>query len=182
MSTLRSAVSIPVVSATVSSQAQFAQLFEQMYALCKKEGWGDPFSYARSREIHMANTLGHKVAPTLSGADAYEDEAMTIPVEYKSTIGSSINATYNGISVQKTWEEQVNYLRQFKICKYRRHYFSRYSEGAIAEIWCMDCEKVLDGLLPSLERKFNKEHRGADPRLGASLSRKYIAEHATKIL
>jgi hypothetical protein len=167
---------------SATPEARFAELFSEMYEICQKQGWGDPYNPGRAREIHMANTLGHKVAPTLSGADAYEDEAMTIPVEYKSTIRDSINATYNGISVQKTWEDQVNYLRQFKICKYPRHYFSRYSGGTIVEIWCMDCEKVLSGLLPSLERKFSKEHRGADPRLGASLSRKYIIENSTKIL
>jgi len=26
-----------------------------MYAICERNGWGDPFSYARSREIMYGN-------------------------------------------------------------------------------------------------------------------------------
>jgi hypothetical protein len=163
-------------------EAIFSFLFEEMYKLSYVHmKAGDPFSYARSREIHMANTLGHKVAPTLSGADAYEDEAMTIPVEYKSTTQSSLKATYNGISVKNTWEEQMDYLKQEKICKYKRHYFSRYENGKIKEIWCMDCEKVLEGLISKLKRQFDTANRGADPRLGASLSKNYIISNSIKI-
>ena len=60
-------------TAEATPEERFAELFENMYELCIENEWGDPFSYARSREIHMANILGHRVAPTLSGADAYED-------------------------------------------------------------------------------------------------------------
>ena len=42
--------------------------------LCKENSWGDPFSYARSREIHLANTLNHEVSKTLSGADAIDED------------------------------------------------------------------------------------------------------------
>ena len=38
------------------------ELYEQMYKLCKDNKWGDPFSYARGKEIYMANKLGHTVA------------------------------------------------------------------------------------------------------------------------
>ena len=67
-------------------EEQYKYLYEKMYELCKKQQWGDPFSYARSREILMANYLKHTIAPTYSGADAYLDKEMTQPVEYKSTI------------------------------------------------------------------------------------------------
>ena len=43
-------------------EQRYQQLFENMYKLCEEQGWGDPFSYARSREIHMAGVLGHTVA------------------------------------------------------------------------------------------------------------------------
>ena len=43
-------------------EQKYQQLFEKMYQLCIEQGWGDPFSYARSREIHLAGVLGHKVA------------------------------------------------------------------------------------------------------------------------
>jgi len=46
---------------------EFAMLFERMYELCDENNYGDPFSYARSREIHIAGTLGHKISDTLSG-------------------------------------------------------------------------------------------------------------------
>ena len=56
----------------MNPEQEFQELYERMYLLCQENGWGDPFSYARSREIYMANALGHKVATTYSGADAYE--------------------------------------------------------------------------------------------------------------
>ena len=43
---------------------KFKNLFNQMYKLCEKEGWGDPFSYARSKEILAACELGHDVTST----------------------------------------------------------------------------------------------------------------------
>ena len=46
----------------MTPEQKFQKLFEEMYTLCEENNWGDPFSYARSREIHMAGVLGHKVA------------------------------------------------------------------------------------------------------------------------
>jgi hypothetical protein len=160
----------------------FSKMFEIMYNLCAEEEWGDPFSYARSREIYMANTLGHIIAPEYSGADAYEDLEMKIPVEYKSTICSKPSATYNGISVQPTWEDQMSYLINKKIGCYPRHYFARFNGGKIVEMYCMECDKVLEGLLPKLKKQYHKSNKGVDPRLGAQLTEKYIIEHSTKII
>ena len=56
----------------MTPEQKFQELFEQMYQLCEEQGWGDPFSYARSREIHLAGILGHTVAETYSGADAMD--------------------------------------------------------------------------------------------------------------
>ena len=92
----------------------FKKHFEGLYEVCDDEGWGDPFSYARSREIHMAIELGHEVSEDYSGSDATDDKG---EVEYKSTIGDNISATYNGISVKDTWEEQDEYLRSEKLLK-----------------------------------------------------------------
>ena len=94
-----------------------------MYTLCEENNWGAPFSYARSRAIHMAGVLGHKVAEDYSGADAFDEIG---ECEYKSTIGKNINATYNGISVQDTWEQQEEYILNKKIGKYENHYYARY--------------------------------------------------------
>ena len=51
----------------MTPEEKYRDLYEQMYDLCEEQGWGDPFSYARSREIYMAGLLGHKVADDYSG-------------------------------------------------------------------------------------------------------------------
>jgi hypothetical protein len=158
---------------------RYLAAFKELYSVCKEQEWGDPFSYARSREIHMAILLGHKVASTYAGADGFEPDGS--PVEYKSTITDEINGTYNGISVQDTWEAQVAYLQNEKIGCYKHHYFARYAEDAIVEMWRLDGSKVLELLLPKIQRQFVKEKKGKDPRLGATLTRREIATHGEKI-
>jgi hypothetical protein len=160
-------------------EAQYAYHFEELYKLCKENSWGDPFSYARSREIHLANKLNHEVSKSLSGADAIDEDG---ECEYKTTIGKNISATYNGISVQETWEEQVKYLNKKKICKYKNHYFARYDGAKICEVYKMDCQKVIDGLLPNLKKQFDKAWKGKDPRLGYTLNHKYIVANSIKII
>jgi hypothetical protein len=164
---------------TYSPEKEFSDLFERMYKICIDNNWGDPFSYARSREIHMANYLRHKVAETFSGADAIDDEGNE--VEYKSTTSKNINATYNGISVQSTWEEQVKYLAEKKIGRYKYHYFTRYANGKIQEIWKMDAKDVLDIALTKLKPIYDSEKKRKDPRLGFNITHKNIYEHATQI-
>lgn len=158
---------------------QFASLFEEMYALCQKHSWGDPFSYARSREIHIAGTLGHTIFPELSGADGIDADG---ECEYKSTVAKTINAAYNGISVFPTWEEQENYLLNEKIGKYENHYSVRYDGGKIAEAWRLKGDVVLKILLPKLKKKFFDTTARKDPRLGASLTKKEIYEFGERIL
>lgn len=158
-------------------QEEFASLFERMYQLCNENNWGDPFNYSRAREIHMANTLGHQLADNYSGADAIDQDG---ECEYKSTICPRINATYNGISVKPTWEEQVLYLQNEKIGKYHNHYYARYQQGTIVEIYKMTADKVLEFVIPKLESKYNGQ-RGADPRLGISIPNNYITQNAELI-
>ena len=165
----------------ITPEAKFAELFKQMYALCDEHGWGDPFNYARAREIYMANFLGHTIAPTLSGADAFEDKEMTKPLEYKATVQDKINATYNGISVKSSWEEQLKYLKKEKICKYEYHYFARFNGAEIKELYKMSGDKVYDYLVPKLKKKYDKKNKGADPRLGANIVKNYIIANSEKI-
>ena len=61
----------------MTPEARYQALYEE------SNGWGDPFSYARSREIHMAGILGHRIADDYSGADAFDDDG---GCEYKSTL------------------------------------------------------------------------------------------------
>ena len=92
----------------------------------------------------MAGILGHRIADDYSGADAFDEDG---GAEYKSTIAGSIIATYNGISVQDTWEEQERYLIEDKIGKYKNHYYARYEGGKIAEVWRLHCDDVLSIVL-----------------------------------
>lgn len=154
-------------------------LFESLYKLCEEMKWGDPMSYARSREILIAGTLGHKIADTLSGADAIDGDG---ECEYKSTVSTSINGSYNGISVQPTWEEQVEYLQNKKIAKYKNHYIARFEGGKIIEIWKLDGMDVLCILLPKLKKGFESTKNRKDPRLGASLTQKEIYEYGEKVI
>ena len=160
----------------MTPQEEFAQLFKRMYQICEQQQWGDPFSYARSREIHMANTLGHQIGSTLSGADAIDEDG---ECEYKSTIGPQIQATYNGISVQPTWEQQLAYLKTEKIGKYKNHYYARYKGANIVELYKLSVDKVLEFILPKLYTQYHRENKGKDPRLGVTIPKKYIVEHAT---
>jgi hypothetical protein len=69
---------------------QFKLLFEAMYILCTRQNWGDPFSYARSREIYMAGVLGHQVGSTYSGEDAISPD----PEEDMKYFGSYSDKTF----------------------------------------------------------------------------------------
>jgi hypothetical protein len=148
-----------------------------MGELCEQEEWGDPYSYARSKEIRLAIELDHRVAETLSGADAYDENGN--PVEYKSTIGKNISAAYSGISVKPSWEEQVKYLREEKIGKYKHHFIARFCGPKIAEVWRLTGKDVCD----ILERKLRgKTPRGADPRLSAGVCMTEIKKFGTQIV
>lgn len=157
---------------------RYQVLFKSLHDLCSENNWGDPFSYARSREIHMATILGHTIADTYSGADAIDEDG---ECEYKSTINEKINATYNGISVFPTWEEQVKYLKEEKICKYKNHYYSRYENGTIQDIWKMDGEVVYNLIIEPLKKKFDTVKTKKDPRLGVTISESNIKKYGTRI-
>ena len=142
-----------------------------MYAICERNGWGDPFSYARSKEIMMAIVMKQRIADTYSGADGFDADG---GAEYKSTIQKNIQGTYNGISVQPTWEDQVTYLYEEKIGKYKHHYFARFDGGKIVELWCLDANDVLYILLPKLKKQYHSLSKRKDPRLGATVTKSEI--------
>ena len=166
----------------MTPEQKFQQLFEEMYSLCGENGWGDPFSYARSREIHLAGLLGHTVADDYSGADAFDEN--NLPVEYKSTIAKNINGTYNGISVQNTWEEQEEYLITEKLGKYDNHFIARYEDGKVVEVWKISGEDILAILLPKLKRDYDRKNGGnhKDPRLSATINKKEIYAVGERVL
>ena len=165
----------------MTPEQYFRDIYEKTYQHCEEQGWGDPFTYARGKEIHLACILGHKVAKRYSGADAYNG---AMELEYKTTIAKNINGTYNGISVQDTWEEEERYLIEEKLGKYSEHYIARYEGAKVAEVWKLTGDDVLMILLPKLkkdwERKINGKHK--DPRLSATLTKKEIYLYGTQIL
>ena len=128
----------------------------------------------------MAGVLGHQIVNTYSGADAIDEDG---GAEYKSTITKSINGTYNGISVQDTWEEQERYIIEDKIGKYSNHYYARYDGGKIAEIWKLDAQTVLNILLPKIKKQYPNKKKGfsKDPRIGVTISNKEIKSNGTQI-
>ena len=164
----------------MTPEQKYQELFEAMYQLCDQENWGDPFSYARSREIHLAGIIGHSVADDYSGADAFDENDN--PVEYKSTIGKKLTATYNGISVQPTWHDQVKYLVEEKIGKYQHHFYARYHKGKVVEVWRLEAEDVLSILFPPLKKQFDDKRVKKDPRLGYTISNKLIKQFGTQVL
>jgi hypothetical protein len=163
----------------MTPEEEYLKYFKKLYQLCKEQNWGDPFSYARSREIAMAGMLGHKIADDYSGADAFDDDG---GCEYKSTIGKTINATYNGISVQDTWKEQKRYIVEEKIGKYKNHYYARFKDGLITEVWKLTSDVVLHLLLPKIEKQFREgtSHK-KDPRIGVTIGQKEIEKYGQKI-
>ena len=162
------------------AQKLYISLYERMAALCESQGWGDPFSYARSKEILTSIELGHTVAETLSGADGYNQEGQ--PVEYKSTTGPKVKGSYTGISVQETWAAQVEYLRNEKILKYPEHYYSRFEDGRLVEAWRLSGQQVYDILLPKLERKYPTVLSKKDPRLSADVTTSDIEKYGVQVI
>ena len=104
--------------------------------------------------------------------------------EYKSTIQPSINGTYNGISVQPTWEEQELYLIEQKIGKYKHHYFARYSDAKIVELYVLEAADVLAILLPKLKKQYERFQilSPKDPRLGATVTKTEIYKYGRKLI
>lgn len=148
-------------------QERFVKALQELCDICSEEGWGDPLNYGRSREIDMAIKLGHTISDTLAGADAYDRDGN--PVEYKTTIGDVIKGTYNGISVQSSWEEQERYLREEKIGKYKEHYFAHYRGATVLECWKLTSDQVLDYALPKLKKSYESGTHKRDPRLGVQI-------------
>lgn len=168
------------------SCVEFATLAERMCDITERNEWGDPFNYNRAREIHLANALGHKVSSMYAGADACDEQGK--PVEYKSTIVTkkqkNVKGTYNGISVKRSWEEQVQYLENEKIGIYT-HYITLYNDMNILKCYKLSGADVLNILLPKLEKQYIKlknNNMNSDPRLGATLTKKEIEEYGELII
>ena len=170
-----------MIAPTAADRGRYVAAFRELIEASIPFG-GDASSYARSKEILLACLLGHNVATDYSGADALLPDGT--PVEYKSTIGSQISATYNGISVQPTWEEQEAYLIDHKIGCYPQHFYARYEGAQVAEVWVLDSDTVLSLLLPKAQKQYASKRNGKakDPRIGVTLSAGEIRRHGRRLM
>ena len=162
----------------MTPEEKYRDLYEQMYDLCKVDGEIHSLMQDQEKSIWQVY-CGHRVADDYAGEDATDEDGKC---EYKSTIGKNINGTYNGISVQDTWEEQEKYIKEDKIGKYPNHYYARFKDGKITEVWKLTCNVVLDILLPKIKKQFDQgtSHK-KDPRIGVSVSQKEIKEYGERI-
>jgi hypothetical protein len=153
-------------------------------ASMKAAGIGDVFSYSKIKEVLIAAELGHNVSANYDGADGIEPDGTL--AEYKSTIGSRINATYNGISKQPTWEQQEKYLKEKKIGKYPNHYYARFEGVQIVELWKLRSDDVLKILLPKLKRDWDRkdsiDSKHTDQRPGANVCMTEIKKYGTRVI
>tara|TARA_Y100000310_G_scaffold100094_1_gene97953 strand:- start:3372 stop:3902 length:531 start_codon:yes stop_codon:yes gene_type:complete len=152
---------------------------EQTFLIAERNGWGDPQNYARGKEIDASLILGHMVNDNYSGPDALDES--DVEVEYKSTTGKHCQGSYTGVSVQTTWEEQVKYLKNEKILKYKWHFYNRFESGIMVESWKMPGEDVYRILLPKIKRSWATRFERADPRLSATMSWTEIRRHGKKV-
>ena len=164
----------------MTPEEEYQELYERMAKLCEEQSWGDPFSYARSKEIYAAIVLGHSVAPDYSGADAIGPDGSLY--EYKSTIDKTCKGSYTGISVQETWEEQESYLIEEKIGKYPEHYYNRFEDGKLVESWKLTGQQVYEILGPKLKDKFSTVLNQKDPRLSATVTTGEIHQYGKRVL
>jgi hypothetical protein len=166
----------------MTPQEEFFTLYKRMAELCEEQNWGDPFSYARSKEIYAACKLGHQVATTFSGADAIMPDGTE--VEYKSTTQDTIKGSYTGISVQPDWGSQLKYLAEDKIKKYPFHFYNRFEVGELAESWVLEGGVVFDILVPKLKSKYPEAltSNKKDPRLSANVTTREIKKYGKKVI
>ena len=166
----------------MTPEQKFAKLYKEMWDLCQENDWGDPFSYARAKEIYATCALGHSMpgADAYSGADGINEKGEG--VEYKSTIGKNVKGAYTGISVKPTWAEQDKYLFEEKIAKYPEHYYNRFENGELVESWRLDGQTAYEILQPKVKKKYPDAHKKADPRLSATVTNKEIKQYGTRVI
>ena len=112
----------------------------------------------------------------------YWDSAVASHEEYDEMTVSNIVSSTQPKGGGGTSPSCVSaYLKEKKIGCYKWHYFARFEGSLIVELWKMPGEKVLELILPALERQFKSEKKTKDPRLGVTLTNKSITTYGQKI-
>ena len=161
-------------------QEQFTKKYAELVQIANQMDVGDPFGAGRAREIILSGILGHKIGSDLHGIDA-ESFCGKETYEYKTSLSTKYLTPRYDVSWCDTWENQIEYLKQNKIANHEFHFFASFTIlGEVTAIYKMSGDKVLELLLPKLQRKFYapKKRSGV---LYASLSEKDLREHAELI-
>tara|TARA_R100001594_G_scaffold34608_1_gene63633 strand:+ start:8535 stop:9044 length:510 start_codon:yes stop_codon:yes gene_type:complete len=160
-------------------QIRLLEVSEELHKLSYELGYGDP-SVNRLREIVAAIKLGHQVAETNSGPDAFDSDGNAL--EYKSTNQKNCQGSYTGVSNAPHWEEMDKYLRDDKILPYKYHYYNRFNRGILVESWRLTGEKVYEIIMPKLRKQYFSDKIYADPRPNASISNTEIKKYGERVL
>jgi hypothetical protein len=143
---------------------------------------GDPLAFSNGKKMLVAMYLGHEYVKDDKGVDGVDQNGYGCI--YKTTTQVEINAAYHGISYKKTgWDDQVKYLWNEKIARWT-HYFARFHEGQMVELWKMDGRVVFELLLPKVQDLYEiwvKGNRRIDNRCNVPMSRREIIQHGIKL-
>jgi len=154
-----------------------------LYAICGRKNYGDPFASGRLREMILAEHLGHKICDTLHGADAYGADGYIR--EYKTTSDNNYLKGRYDVSFYTTWKEQKEYLITKKLgsCKY--HYFALFTyEQKLKQIWVMHGDKVMEILFPKIKKSWDsliKREYKKHPALYGTVTKSEIEKFGAKI-
>ena len=169
----------------ISKKKKFLYHLNCVDTICKELGYGDIWAYARSKEVIMSIVLDHTIADKFLGEDAIDKNGNKL--EYKSTTNKQnrIQATYSGISVQETWNDQLDYLKNNKIRRYSKHYIARFEGTKVKECWELTGDAVYKILVPKLKKQFDRMQSGfkpKDPRLSAIITQQEIYDHGVQVI
>jgi len=160
---------------------EYIKAYLKVYELANKMKLKDPFQGARGKEIFAAFTLDHDIAEDYQGPDAIDDEG---ECEYKSAhVKTQIKKFSYAFYIKPTWKEQVRYLKEEKIGRYKNHYMILFNDdGTMKEVWKLTSKQVLDLLLPNLKNRFKSLVKNKTKSVIVNLVPSQVRETGERIL
>ena len=160
---------------------RFLDLCAEADQLAAASGWGDWCGYNRVRELVSNIFLDLNMPQKYAGPDGIDSEGNG--VEHKSTIAEEIKGNYRGLSYDEDFQVQREIVEK-KILKLPKHYYTRFKRNSteIEEVWELDAEKVVDLIIPKLEKQHPGLRGKRDPRPSACVTKKEITTFGRKLL